>query len=427
MAARQRGRDLGKPARKSGQDVEKPARGRGQQPKPARTRISRRSGPTSADSDEFALLAEVRIAVEKLGRGRGVVVGIGDDCAVVESRGRQVLTTDSMIEGVHFLAGWLTPRELGVRAFRAAVSDIAAMGALPRYVLLSLEVPGDAAGFGSRESLALVRALAAEAKAAGAALVGGNVSRASRTGLTVTIVGEPVAKPVLRSGARAGDFVFVTGTLGGAAAGCSTLLSRAVQSEKGRPSQTAAYRRPPLRLDFAAALARRSIASAMIDVSDGLLQDLGHLAKCSGVAVLLDASMVPVHRAAKLVAAGAGRSSVRSAASTARTSSVRSAAAQTSAHGSHPAALTPEVHLALSGGEDYELAFTARESSCAAIERIAAECGVPVAVIGVVQKGRPGVTDLAGGPFGLGDKGFDHLRPKRAKASLRASDARKRR
>src|SRR5687767_2987956 len=107
---------------------------------------------------EFALLAQVRAAVESLGRGRGVVVGIGDDCAVVEASGRQatrgrgkakaaatplqVLTTDSMIEGVHFRAAWLTPRELGVRAFRAAVSDVAAIGALPRFVLLSLEMPG---------------------------------------------------------------------------------------------------------------------------------------------------------------------------------------------------------------------------------------------------------------------------------------------
>jgi thiamine-monophosphate kinase len=395
---------------------------------------ARRSGhgvetPARSGGDEFALLAQVRAAVERIGRGRGVVVGIGDDAAVVEARGRQVLTTDTMIEGVHFLRGWLTPRELGVRAFRAAVSDVAAMGALPRYVLLSLEIPGDTDGFGSREALALVRALAGEAKASGAALVGGNVSSASRTGVTVTVVGEPVAKPLLRSGARAGDFVFVTGSLGGAAAGRNAFFAREDRGEKkGRltPTQTAAYRRPPLRLDFAAALARSGIARAMIDVSDGLLQDLGHLAESSRVAVRLDASMVPIHRAVKLVAASGRRSALRSAASTAGSASLRSAAASTSAHAAHPAALTPEVQLALAGGEDYELVFTARESASDAIERIAAECGVPVSVIGLVQKGRPAVTDLAGGPFGLADRGFDHLRPKRAKANVRTTRARRR-
>jgi thiamine-monophosphate kinase len=334
-----------------------------------------------------------------------------------------------MIEGVHFLRGWLTPRELGVRAFRAAASDVAAMGALPRYVLLSLEIPGETDVFGSRDALALVRALAGEAKVAGAALVGGNVSSASRIGVTVTVVGEPVARPVLRSGARPGDFVFVTGSLGGAAAGRQAFFASMDRGEqKGRvtPAQTAAYRRPPVRLEFAAALARSGIASAMIDVSDGLLQDVGHVAESSGVAVRLDASMVPVHRAVKLVAASGRRSALRSAGSDAGSASMRSGAASTSAHAAHPAALAPEVQLALAGGEDYELVFTARESASDAIERIAAKCRVAVSVIGLVQKGRPGVTDLAGGPFGPGDKGFDHLRQRRAKANVRTSGARRR-
>jgi thiamine-monophosphate kinase len=395
-------------ARKSGHAVEK-ARGR-QGQDAGRSAYAR-------DHGEFALIAQVRLAVEKLGRGRGVVVGIGDDCAVVETHGRQVVTTDSMIEGVHFRTGWLTPRELGVRAFRAAVSDIAAMGALPRYVLLSLQMPGEARGFGSREALALVRALAADAVSTGATLVGGNVSGAVHTSVTVTVIGEPVAKPVLRSGARVGDFVFVTGSLGGAAAACRTLRGRdnVGAQFRVRPSATIAWRRPPLRINFAAALATRGIASAMIDVSDGLLQDLGHIAQSSNVAVRLDASMVPVHRAARPAAVAGRDVGVRSAGSTGASSSQRSGAASGMVHSSYPAALRPDVQLALTGGEDYELVFTARESTCDAIERVAADCDLPVSVIGVVQKGRVGVTDLAGHPFGVGCTGFDHLQHRRTK------------
>lgn len=409
MAARGSGRDAEPPRRRRGLNSELPGRSRD-------------------EGDEFTLIAQFRSAVSKLGPGRGVVVGIGDDCAVVETarggssgRGLQVLTTDSMIEGVHFRRDWLTPRELGVRAFRAAVSDIAAMGARPRYVLLSLELPRDAAGFGSREALSAVRALAADASLAGAALVGGNVSGAARIGLTVTVIGEPVSKPLLRSGARAGEFVFVTGSLGGAAAGCRALAARddARASQRVAPARTVAWRRPPLRLDIAAALAERGLASSMIDVSDGLLQDAGHIAESSGVTVLLDASMLPVHRAVRLVAVGGRSAAVRSAASSGASASRRSPAASASAHGAHPAALAPDVQLALTGGEDYELVFTARESACEAIERVAAKCGVPISVIGVVRKGRAEVTDLAGHPFRLADKGFDHLRPKRAKGSVR--------
>jgi thiamine-monophosphate kinase len=343
--------------------------------RPVRRRASgANSSARSRFLPEFALIAGIRAAVAKLGRARGVIVGIGDDAAVIKPPPRAVVTTDSMIEGVHFRAGWLTPRQLGVRAFRAAVSDVAAMGARPRYVLLSLEIPSDR--FGPREALALVRALAKEARDAGAALVGGNVSRAERVGVTVTVIGEALAKPVLRSGARPGHFVFVTGTLGGSAAGC-----RALMAGKQPPNGAAAsaYRLPPVRIDFAAGIAKRGIATSMIDVSDGLLQDLGHLAESSGVAIRVDAATIPIHRAA------AG-----------------------------------DPGLALSGGEDYELAFTARESSCEAIEKIAAQCRVPVSLIGVVQKGSAQVTDLAGKPFPA-KGGFDHLRPKRAKANVRAT------
>lgn len=399
--------------------VKRPRAASGDRPRTSPGR-STESSSARKPPGEFELLARVRAAVDKLGRGRGVRVGIGDDCAVVDSPrdGKPlVLTTDTLVEGVHFRSGWLTPRELGVRAFRAAVSDIASMGARPRYVLLSLEIPSAGQGFGATEALSLVRSLAADARRAGAALVGGNVSGGARTGVTVTVVGEAAGKPLLRSTAKAGDLVFVTGKLGGAAAGWRTLL----ESESGRMGRedgvrghraaTTAYRKPPLRLAFAAALAERGLATAMIDISDGLLQDLNHVARASRVAIRVDAASVPVHPAAIRFASLRGRA----------TPAARTATSQT--------ILSASVELALTGGEDYELAFTAPATRLAAIEKLAARLRTPLHVIGRIEKvgkGRAAVTDEAGRTFAVSAEGFDHLRERGAKATVRGRRAAKR-
>lgn len=374
------------------------------------------------DRGEFELLARVRAAVEAIGHGRDVVVGIGDDAAVVRpfaagaaaTGGRlQVLTTDAMVEGVHFRRGWLTPRELGRQAFRAAVSDVAAMGARPRHVLLSLELPaGD--GLPAADVLALVRAVAGEARAAGATLVGGNVSAGPGLAVHTTVVGETLGRPLLRNGARPGDDVWVSGRLGGASAGWRVLEAvsvervgagrqggRAARPRHGFPAAaplralTTAYRRPPLRLDLACALAGRGLAGSMIDISDGLLQDLGHVAEASRVSIRVDAAAVPVHRAA----VGLGRLA-----------------------GTTPglfAKRPPDpLALALGGGGDYELAFTARPRHRAEIEKAAAACATEATVIGAVAAGRAVVTDLDGRPFTGVAAGFDHLRAGRARTTV---------
>lgn len=375
----------------------------------------------SRGNGEFELLARVRAAVERDGPGRGVLVGIGDDCAVVRAtpavrRGATkaatslVLTTDTMVEGVHFERQWLSSRELGVRALRAAVSDIAAMGATPRWLLLSLEIPGGTKAFGEKDALALVRAVSGEALRCGAALVGGNVSGGACLALTVTAIGETSNKPLLRRGARPGDLVFVTGSLGGAAAGWRTLAARrkpvtargqSAASARGNgavamhSAATLAWRRPPLRLDFAAALASRGLVHAMIDVSDGLLQDLGHIAEESGVAIRVDPAAVPVHRAARSFASSSGGEV-------------------------GGAAMSPALVLALSGGEDYELAFTAPASARAAIDKLAAVHRTKVAVIGRVASAKGHgqvVTDPDGRPFGVAAAGYDHLRAHAARTT----------
>jgi len=330
----------------------------------------RRVATRSASTGEHQFLEGLR----DIGKGAaGVVVGIGDDAAVVRCGPRTVLTTDTMMEGVHFRLGWLTPRELGVRAFRAALSDVAAMGARPLYVLLSLEVPHEKRrrGFDEAFAGAVVRGVAADARGVGAALVGGNISAASGWGLTTTVIGDARHPAVTRDAAAAGDVVFVTGALGGSAAGV-----RALQKSGARAAgaHTIAYRKPPLRVELAVALAEARLLHAMIDVSDGLVQDLGHLCRRSGVRIDIDSDAVPVHRIARAVTAD-------------RESALR---------------------MALAGGEDYELAFTATPRRRAAIEEIARRHPCAITAIGTVAKGRAVVTDMRGRDLRGG--GFDHFR-----------------
>lgn len=273
---------------------------------------------------------------------RGVSVGIGDDAAVVACSPTTLLTTDTQREGVHFRLNWLSARQMGRRAFRVAVSDIAAMGGTPRYVLLSLGAPaGFDAGWGRR----MVEGMAADARACGAALVGGNVSRDEKLSLVVTVVGEAVHRPVLRSGAAVGDAIWVTGPLGGAAAGVE-LLRRGLR----RGSLISSYRTPPLRVSVASALAAAGLATAMIDVSDGLVQDLGHVCRASGVTARVDVDTVPLPP----VLARTAKRAVRVARCTANgRRSARDRAFVVPARAGHS--------YALCGGDDYEIVFTTPE------------------------------------------------------------------
>ena len=343
---------------------------------PSRSRGARR--PRSGGG-EFGLITEIRRTVASHGRGRGVVFGIGDDAAVVRtasrpsrnSNGTFVLTTDAMVEGVHFRRGWLTPAELGVRAYRAAVSDIAAMGARPLWVLLALELPAGRRRVPDADVVKSIRAFSAEARKTGAALVGGNVTRGPGIALTTTIIGESPSKPPLRGGAKPGDAVFVTGRLGGAAAERRMLAhSRNGRAQGSRASAGSGYRVPPLRIAFAADAAR--LATAMIDVSDGLLQDAGHLADESGVTIRLDRAAIPIARGGET----GGRA----------------------------------LALALTGGEDYELVFTASPRRAAAVAKLAAKHRVAVTRIGTVERGAARVIREDGEPFDVASAGFDHLR-----------------
>ncbi len=290
-------------------------------------------------------------------RGSGVVVGIGDDAAVLRARRDEdvVVTTDALVEGVHFRFDQETPRTAGRRALAANLSDLAAMGARPLGFVLALAAPSSAP---VARVLGVVRGMLDLALRFACPLVGGNVARAREVSVSITAIGAVTrGRALLRSAARAGDRVFVTGTLGAAA------LERA----GGRVRRTAEPR-----IAAGRALARLRGVGACIDVSDGLAADLMHVCRASGVQARIDPERVPVPRAFAAACRRLRRDPLR---------------------------------LALAGGEDYELLFTLRPSGPrgAALER---KLGVAVREIGRIEAGRPAVLGL---PAALGAGGYRHF------------------
>ena len=328
---------------------------------PTPPRGARRTRPTLRDAGEFGLLARLLPTLPTA--GVDVRLGPGDDCAVVAARGALLLTVDALVEGVHFRRDWLTPAALGRKAFAVNASDIAAMGGQPRWCVVQIGAP---ARTPAADVAAISRAVAGAAARAGAALVGGNLSRAAELSVTLALIGAAPPRPLTRAGARPGDAIYVTGALGDAALGVRLL-------RRERTAQGAAVRRfraPTPRLAAGALLARRRLASAMIDVSDGLVQDLGHLCAASRVGARVELARVPCSAA------------------------VRRAG----------------VELALHGGEDYELLFTVPPRREAALARAAGQLGCRITRIGEVTRGRRvRVVDLQGRPTRVDDPGFDHF------------------
>jgi thiamine-monophosphate kinase len=303
-------------------------------------------------------------------RRADVVVGVGDDCAVVSGQGI-ALSSDMSMEGVHFRRDWLGMHEIGYRAAAAALSDLAAVAARPIGVLASLALPEADAGDAAVE---LMRGVREAAEAVGATVLGGDVTRSpGPLAVDVVVVGE-AAKPVLRSGAQHGDEVWVTGELGAAAAAVATLL------RGGEPSPAARERfaRPVPRIREARWLAERGLMHALVDLSDGLAGDAAHLSAASGAAILLSPEMIPVHPAV------------------------------------HGVAPDPDeaLRMAVGGGEDYELCFTAQVGTVIGhVIDFERELGVRLSCIGRVGGG-DGVwwVDAQGSRTPLGIDAYQHFR-----------------
>lgn len=235
---------------------------------------------------EFGLIREW---TKQLKTGNGVSLGIGDDCAIVEAGGSQLLLTcDASLEGVHFHRNWGTPEDIGWKAAVSALSDIAAMGGRARFVLVTIALPADV---DLAYTQALYHGLADAMETAGAVIVGGDTT-ASHSGIVIdlTVVGEVVGRPVLRSGAQPGDVVAVTGAIGERGAGL-----HALQNGIEAPEFVRAYLHPTPRLAEGQWLQAQPGVRAMMDISDGLLPDARHIAEASGVGIDLHSDQLPGH------------------------------------------------------------------------------------------------------------------------------------
>ncbi len=238
-----------------------------------------------ADLGEFGLIARITAGREL---PPGTLLGPGDDAAVLAAAdGRVVVTTDVLVEGVHFRLDWSTPHQVGRKAVAANLADVAAMGAAPTALVVGLAVPG-------RTPISVVDGLVAgmwaEAGQAGAGIVGGDVVSSEQLVVSVTALGDLQGRaPVTRSGARPGDVLGLCGRLGWAAAGLA-VLRRGFRS----PLAVVAAHRVPEPPYGAGPQAASAGATAMIDISDGLLADAGHLAVASDVGIDIDSVAVPV-------------------------------------------------------------------------------------------------------------------------------------
>ncbi|HEV2237471.1 MAG TPA: thiamine-phosphate kinase [Ktedonobacterales bacterium] len=342
--------------------------------------------------DEFDLIARL---TANLPGHPDVRVGIGDDAAIVRwpADRELVVTCDAQVAGRHFLPESASPEIFGARAMAVNLSDIAAMGGEPRYALVSLLIPPETT---TDWLMRYYGGLRATADTFAVAIIGGNLS--GTTGpftADVTLFGQIApGRAIRRSGARVGDAILVTGQLGAAAAG---LLAESDAGAASQASQAAlahvrdVWLHPTPRVSAGQALAAAGCATAMIDVSDGLAADLGHILQQSHVGALLEAAALPVDAATRAVARALGRA--------------------------------PD-DLALFGGDDYELLFTVPAEQVPAAMASVTAIGATATRIGTISDHHEGsrLRVASGAIVPLEPRGWDHLR---AEGLPRASSARR--
>jgi thiamine-monophosphate kinase len=290
--------------------------------------------------------------------GPRVVRGLGDDAAVVRAGGYAAISTDAMVDGVHFRSEQLPPEDIGHRALAAALSDLAAMGAEPGEAYLVLGLP---AGFNAADAVRLATGAQCLAARLGVSIAGGDVTAAPALTVAFTAVGwaEDAGRLVARDGARPGDVVAVTGSLGGSGAGLALLedeAAGAALADQIREGLYERYARPEPRCLEGQALAATG-THAMIDLSDGLATDAAHLARCSGVRIELSLAAVPLTDGVSEVAAVLGRD--------------------------------PRV-FAASAGEDYELCVCLPPSAVDRAQAAWPRTTAALSLIGEVVEGSPG-------------------------------------
>ncbi len=303
--------------------------------------------------------------------GRKLILGIGDDTAAWKGDSSvQLATADLLIEDVHFTLDIISWEELGWRAMAANLSDIAAMGGQPRYALVSIALPGNTE---VEDVEALYKGMTELSGKFGTAIVGGDVSSAPQLFINITIFGNATDEGILtRSAAKSGDKVAVTGYLGASAAGLEILKNRTDIDSKSASELKQAFLKPNPRVAEGQALVEHGVKAA-IDISDGLIADLGHICRMSGVGARIESEKVPVHPAVKEYYK------------------------------------ENTLKMALTGGEDYELLFTADEET---VNRVRENVACPVTVIGEItasEAGKITLVDSEGKDTGLLGTGWDHF------------------
>lgn len=324
-----------------------------------------------SDIGEFGLIERIRRSAPM---GAGVLRGIGDDAAELRlPDGHHLLTsTDLLIEGIHFRRDWTSPEALGRKAVAVNLSDIAAMAGTPRFLYLGLACPADA---DLQELDAFLAGALDEAGRHGVVLVGGDTCRSPGPWLVaVTIEGSaPAGRSVGRDGARPADLIMVSGTLGDSA------LALKILTDGGHPETFLLNRhcQPSPRTELGQALGKERLATAMIDISDGLASDLEHILQASGVDGVIDLDELPLSAAFRRLAG--------------KNATIR--------------------ELALHGGEDYELLFTVAPEHAAEAVALGTRLGVPIQQIGTLAagSGRLATCTAGGPPQPISVRGYDHF------------------
>ena len=316
---------------------------------------TRRAGPGNAAAHDFRLLVDA-----------------GDDTAAWKAgEGTELYTTDTVVEGVHFTRATTPWYDVGWKVMAANVSDIAAMGGLPFYALVTLGLPPDSE-VGELESL--YQGMLDLSNEHGVMVVGGDIVRSPVVFVTIALTGLCEAAPMLRSTAKVGELVAVTGYLGSSSGGLQLMLEGVARDDMAAQHLKAAHQRPRPRVAEGLVMSKQGVSTAM-DISDGLLDDLSKLCRSSGVAGRVDVSKIPVHPMLKEIFAEQHRD------------------------------------LALNGGEDYELIFAASEETMAVVLPALAPTA---SVIGEIVEGEPGHIELYSSEPGerlpTHRAGWDHFR-----------------
>ena len=307
------------------------------------------------DIGEFGLIDRIT----RKSKDKSVLVGIGDDDAVVKTECLQVLTTDCLVEGVHFRTDWFSAKQIGMKAIEINISDIAAMGAIPKYVLVSLALPKD---LDVKFVEAMYQGMWDSCDKYKIDIIGGNMTRSNQIVISITMIGEADKKNLsLRSGANPGDLIFVSGHLGNGKAGLRLFQENLKGFEKVRKS----YLEPKAQLDTALKIA--PYINSMIDVSDGLAPEIRHICDESKCGAIIYKDKIPIDDEVRDVAKALDED---------------------------------EYDYALFGGEDFELVYTVSKDNLGKVNGF---------LVGEITENKEALLSFKGKEKKLSESGYDHF------------------